>query len=481
MDSFIETRADTALSREIAARYRVDISGMDQASLRVHRERLTLCPRSVMGTPRDDVLVVHEIDGNTMWVPRQYGMQQWGGDAAVRDNTSNGVQMSPAARFDATLKKEQVDIVRQALEHLHPDVGRPTGAVLDLYCGFGKTVVALHIARRIGRRTIVLVHTTMLLTQWVERVRQFLGIEAGVIQRDRVDHDHDVVVGMLPSFHARDYGASVIDSFGLVIVDEAHHVPAATYFRTVSKLRPRHILGLTATPHRADGLTQLLYWTIGPCVCSLQREMNCDVSVECITYHGKSREILTRDGKPLLASMVTTLALSRTRNEMLASVIVQKARQGRRIIVLSDRVKQLHWLRERLAKEELTTGTCIAVTNAHDREVARTATVLLTTWCMSREGLDIPELDTLIMASPKSDVVQAIGRILRDAPAKQPPHVVDVCDGFSLFLNLQRKRAAYYRKQGFTVSQRSYELNSPGPLFSSASGNRNAVGGGDAV
>lgn len=481
MDSFIEARTDTALTREISARYRVDISGMDQACLRVHKERLTLCPRSVMGSPRDDVLLVHEIDGNSMWVPRQYGMQHWGADASVRDDTTHGAQMSPAARFAATLKHEQVDVVRQAMDHLLPDAGRPTGAVLNLYCGFGKTVVALHIARQIGRRTIVLVHTTMLLTQWVERVRQFLGVEAGVIQRDRVDHDHDVVVGMLPSFHAREYDAAVIDSFGLVIVDEAHHVPAATYFRTVSKFRPRHVLGLTATPHRADGLTQLLYWTIGPCVCSLEREVNSDVRIECITYHGKSREILTRDGKPLLACMVTTLALSRARNEMLTAVIVQKARQGRRIIVLSDRVKQLHWLRERLATEGVATGTCIAVTNAHDREAARSATVLLTTWCMSREGLDIPELDTLVMASPKSDVVQAIGRILREAPGKKPPHVVDVCDGFSLFLNLQRKRAAYYRKQGFAVSQRSYELNSPGPLLASTTSSRSGVGGGDEV
>lgn len=421
-----------------------------------------------MGTNRDDTLVAYEDVGDTMLVPRQYGMQEWGDDLSVTDLTTNGMPMSDECKFTATLKTEQEDVVTKAMRHLNPQAGRPTGAVMDLYCGFGKTVVALHIARKMGRRTLVLVHTTMLLTQWVERVAQFLGVTAGVIQRDKVDSERDVVVGMLPSFHARDYGAAVLDTFGLVVVDEAHHVPAATYFRTVCKLRPRHIIGLTATPQRADGLTQLLYWTIGPCVCSIQREMDSGVAVECVTFHGNMREILTRDGKPLLACMVTSLALSNKRNEMLASLILLKARQGRRLIVLSDRVKQLQCLQRALAKEDVTTGLCIATTSMPEREVAKRSTVLLTTWCMSREGLDIPELDTLVMASPKGDVVQAIGRILREAPCKQAPLIVDIFDGFSLFIGLQRRRACYYAKQGYSVSHRGYELNSPGPLAASA-------------
>ena len=449
MDEFVTRTAPAATPPAgcvNARRYAVPLAHLTPAEREMHQERLTLVPQTMMATGREEPLRVYETDETHLYVPRFYGIKTWGVDAAS-DGTTLGQPMARAA-FAGTLNGKQQEIVAAAMSHLAAPWA--CGVVLELYCGFGKTVVALWLARQLGRRCAVLVHTTLLLEQWRERVRQFLGIEAGVIQRNKVDHEHDVVVCMLPSLWSHDYDARVLDSFGTLIVDEAHHVPARTYYVGVSKLACRYTIGATATPKRADGLTELLYWTLGGNVCRVERSRNDDVRVECLHFEGAQRVVQGRDGNPIMSIMLNALAADRARNKRLVDKIVECYGAGHNIIVLSDRIAQLHAIREALG-DRCEVGVLISATPAAERVVSAGKRLILTTWPMAREGLDIPRLDCLVMATPKGDVEQAVGRILRAQAGKMRPFVVDVFDGFSLFLHLQQKRLRWYKKMGYDI------------------------------
>ena len=161
----------------------------------------------------------------------------------------------------------------EAVERTVAKLEAEGGGVLVLPCGFGKTTVALKISSRLGGRVLILVHKSVLLTQWRERIEQFLpGATVGVLQGAKMEADEsrDIVIGMLQSVHQR--GAEYKDmlvGFNLLIVDEAHRVPAATFFAAVSSVSARYTLGLTAPRRRRAHET--LYAALGNVAFQVER------------------------------------------------------------------------------------------------------------------------------------------------------------------------------------------------------------------
>jgi superfamily II DNA or RNA helicase len=300
-------------------------------------------------------------------------------------------------------------------------------------------------------------------------VRQFLpGASVGVIQQGRIESDADVVVGMVQSIAKRDYEEHVLSGFGLVVIDEAHHMAAPVFSRAMRKIHARYTLALSATPERRDGMDDLLRWSLGDIVFRVQRDAEL-VHVHSLLYECRRPAIcLGRDGRPVLARMLNALAEDPARNRLIVQHIAHLARQGRKIIVMSDRVAQLHVLDQLLVEvlggdgdgegggegEEgdggaVTRGFYTGKTPPAERQAAEHKQVIFTTYAMSREALDIPALDTLVMATPVGTVEQVVGRILRKHPDKQIPLVLDVVDPYSVFDCMRWKRRKYYAKQGY--------------------------------
>lgn len=446
----------------MGATYSVPLS--TNVNLNKHKKELTMVPLQTSysgSSPPLTFFAFEERDG-FLHVPRFYGYSQFG--KAETCSLTEGVAMD--LEFNGTLNDIQKTAVEASLASLRAE---PFGGVFVLPCGYGKTVCALFIAQQLKRRTLVLVHKSFLVSQWQERARMFLkDVSVGKIQQNVMDWDADVVIGMIQSVSKREYPQHVLDSFGLVVIDESHHMSAPVFSRALRVLSCKHVLGLSATPERKDGMTRLLYYSMGAVSHRVEREPE-HALVSCILFEAttKRKEIACGDGKVSLPLMLNALAKDIERNRVIASHIHRLMSVGRNIIVLSDRISQLEYISSLLfelgCKEE-DVSFYIGKTPASQREEATKRSCILSTYSMAKEGLDIPRLDTLVLASPKGDVIQATGRVQRKCEGKAIPLVVDIVDTFSVFETLRWKRWKFYKKQGFSCQSFS-SFNEDGVWF----------------
>jgi superfamily II DNA or RNA helicase len=416
--------------------------------LTIERTVSSVCPT------KPAPLVTTALDKPTgiLHLPRFAGLLHFG--VPQRDVRSTGVAMTPHLRFTGTLCAESPPQV-QATSAVVEQLSAIGGAMLVLPCGFGKTVCALWIAHNLKRRTLIIVHADALGAQWIERIRMFLpDAVIGRIQQDvLVVEGCDIVVCMMQSLLKRTYEPAMLASFGLVILDEAHHVAAPMFSKALPKLTARYVLGLSATPDRIDGCGVALEWLLGPIAFKAARVYE-RVRVHMITYtRGDQEELVNRRGDPLCSTMLTHMAADVVRTRLLVTIIMQQWRAQRNTIVLSDRLDQLSAMEEALTREGCdSVARVVGGTKAKDREKGFNAKVIMSTYTYAAEGLDIPRLDTLVMATPRGNIEQSVGRILRPYPNKREPTIFDVKDPFSLFEGMGWKRHRYYKSQSYCVT-----------------------------
>jgi superfamily II DNA or RNA helicase len=351
----------------------------------------------------------------------------------------SGTEGSPAnINFTGSLRQHQVEAVRRGFE--------AGNGVLSLDVGLGKTVCALALASEFKRRTLIVVHKGFLADQWIERIQQFCpGATIGRIQQDEFTIENDFVIAMIQTLCQRPFSPGAFKTFGTLIVDEAHHIAAQAFSQAMFLMAPRYTLGLTATPERKDGLTRLLYWFMGPEFFRLARTQQTQVTANRVPFTCKEfleAPPVTRFGKMDFSGVVTKLTLIPERNELLKNIVLKSL--GQHILVLTDRREHAFWLKENLKDSALYIGGL----DQKALDEAAKARIVIGTFSLAQEGLDIPTLDTVILATPHSDVKQAIGRILRGASR---PVIWDVVDSWSVLYSMWRKRLATYRELGIVV------------------------------
>ena len=241
---------------------------------------------------------------NHISIPRYWGQGEFGLDGLKdkRSDPSPGGMKFCGKLRDSTRQNEALTKAVTALK-------TTGGGILTLPCGYGKTTVALAIAARMKVRTMIVVHKEFLANQWRERIEQFCpGSRIGLVQQNTLDVEGDFVIAMLQSLAMKDYEPDVFDSIGMVIVDEAHHICAKVFSQALFKFCPKYTLGLTATPDRKDGLTDLLYWFLGPSILAIEREQRGRTVVNTTVFdceHYKTPPPVTRFGKVSLVQMIT--------------------------------------------------------------------------------------------------------------------------------------------------------------------------------
>ena len=245
-------------------------------------------------------------------------------------------------KFEGVLRSHQ----REAL-----DAFKGNG-VLCLPCGYGKTATGLAIACSLKRKTLIVVHKEFLANQWRERIEQFCPTSTvGLIQGDTWDVDgHNFVIAMIQTLYIREHSPDQFKMFGMVIVDEAHHIGAPAFSKTMFKLSPEYTLGLTATPERKDGLTCLLYWFLGNIFYETSSSQH-QLTLKKIDFDHesfRSGPILNKFGKVSMAHMVNHLVEIPERNELILKHIRDSVKRGRRVLLLSDRRGHCEWLYEKL-------------------------------------------------------------------------------------------------------------------------------------
>jgi hypothetical protein len=403
---------------------------------------LVVQPRGARGFPQPTAFKVFQESERALYVPRCYLVVAH----------SRLPQSAPTSlEFEGTLRPQQRASTAAYLDRVQ---ARGGAGMIVLGCGGGKTVLATHLIATLGVKTMVVVHKEFLMTQWRERIAQFLpGCRVGRIQGAHIDvEDKDVVMVSLKSLTVREYGG-VLDGFGFVIYDECHHMAARVFCQALFKTNFRYVLGLTATPDRKDGLRGVVEWFLGPVVWTPDEvTARPEVDVARLTHPHRADYVSALNGNMDRVQMIGQLCRSPERVAVVASTaatLIDGAPE-RCILLLSERrghLTSIHAALEEL-RPQLSLGYYVGGMTAAARAVTETgAQVILATFSMASEGMDIPRLNTLMLCSPKSDVVQSVGRILRRQHAH--PLIVDVLDDH--FENAARARRRCYSESGFRV------------------------------
>lgn len=330
------------------------------------------------------------------------------------------------------------------------------GTTLQADCGWGKTSASTEVIRRVGVSTAVLVHKNFLAKQWEDEIGAFIpGAKVGRIQGDRLDtgENCDVVICMIQTLLARDLPDEVFASFGMVVADEVHRASAPEWQRAISFFPGRYRLGVTATPDRRDGLSSVFLSNFGS-ICHIGQAERPQPRLE-VRYipHAvnPSDYMMYRGGqrKPHLPKLINALVANQRRTERILKDVHGAYEAGRRVLVLSHRLEQVAHFVEVLRSLKIDARPLVGGLTEAQQMAACEGDIVVGTFAMAAEGLDVPEFDTLFLATPQAAVEQAVGRILRVSPDKKQPLVVDYVDTqVGICVGMFRARSKVYRKLG---------------------------------
>jgi superfamily II DNA or RNA helicase len=373
----------------------------------------------------------------------------------LRDERSSGEPIEVA--FAGTLRLDQEAAVSGMLHH---DTG-----VLCAPTAFGKTVTAAAMIARRGVNTLVLVHRTELLKQWQERLQAFLGVGKGVVGtigggKARPTGKIDIAVMQSLSRHGE--VNPLVENYGQVIVDECHHVGAASFDAILKRTKARYVLGLTATPIRRDGQQPIIFMQCGPIRYSAAKPAGAPHDLEVLP-----RSRFTRIGLPTDAGIQDVfrhLAGDLARTQAIAAEAREAFEQGRKVLVLTERTEHLDAIKEaldglqaapfvlhgRMSKKQR--AALVAELDALPPDAPR---ILLATGKLVGEGFDHPPLDTLVLAMPvswKGTLQQYAGRLHREHASKTDVRIVDFVDtGHPALRRMWDKRQSGYRAMGYRI------------------------------
>jgi superfamily II DNA or RNA helicase len=434
------------------------------------------------------------------YLPRMWGLAEFG-----EAETSTIVDGNPI-REDLVFIGKPYDYQKEIVDNF---VMVGANGLICVPCGRGKTFMAINIARRLGRKFMVVVDKEFLLQQWSGELNALMpGIRIGIIQENKkqiglveevipvktipeiklelkelglkvggtkdellarlnearppikkTPVEYDCCIAMIQTLVQRDFDETDFRSFGFTIFDECHHLGAAHFSRALFKVQTKYMLGLSATPTRDDGLTKVFEWFLGkPVYWEKIREADPDVIVRKVEFESDdtayTKEPTDFRGDVVLPTLLTQILEYEPRNEMIDEVMKGLVlEKERRILVLSDRISHLERIERGLPK-----GTTVSYYIGGMKEDvreggAKTAQVLLGTYAMASEAMNIKTLNTMVMVSPRKKIEQSTGRILRvqkDARTVAPL-IVDIVDMHSVYQGQWLKRKAYYKKCAYKI------------------------------
>ena len=342
--------------------------------------------------------------------------------------------------------------------------------ILQSAAGSGKTQMAIQLIAKHGKRALFLTHTRDLLLQAKQRAEQYMDSSLfGTITEGKVNIGKGITFATVQTMCNLDL-AQYKDYWDVIIVDECHRVagtPTAVsqFSKVLNSLAARHKYGLSATVHRSDGLIQATFALLGDVVYTVPTEAVADKIMKVGIYPvptgvGLSRACLNTDGTINYAKMISHLCENFDRNALICDEIVRESSKS--CLILSDRLGHLETIMKLLPERMqpyavMVSGKMTTKTGKAEREKAiedmRTGKkkYLFATYSLAKEGLDIPCLERLYMATPQKDyavITQAIGRIARTSEGKSDPVCFDFVDDIQFLVKAYKKRCTTYRKNG---------------------------------
>lgn len=377
-----------------------------------------------------------------------------------KDFRTNGSPVHLSAKI-GTRDEEQERCFQEALAFLQ----KGQSGVLQAGTGTGKTILAYLLMARLKRTTCVVVPKDDLVDQWIERGEQALGlkpVEIGRIQGDTCDvQGKPIVIASLKSvFKENRYPPWVYRYFGLLVIDEVHRIGADMMSDVMHRFYAAQRLGLSATPKRQDGKDLLIETHIGP-IRVIGKKLMLKPKIIVVPALWKcprdkfGKQIPHTPGR--IVKVLQSIARSGPRNSQLCRVVQAAYQKGRRTVLFADHIEHLEMLEMLLPQfgiKPTDIGRYYGPTTKAQNDVASQKRVILATPGKMAEGTDIPQLDTLVLATPRSNIEQIVGRILRLHPDKKPPIVFDFTDDDSPILRAYaKKRRQFYMRIGAEIAE----------------------------
>ena len=394
-------------------------------------------------------------------------LQKYGIKYVFKDERVYGTGLE--VKCSKELRKEQVPALEAFLNH---DIGIFAGAT-----SVGKTVIAEKLIEARKEKTLIIVNNTNLLEQWEKALKEDMTISNNIKKREGkrlnvsgvgvLGNQRDTMTGLIDVVTFQSLFSQfpeMVKEYGMVIIDECHHVAADTYCLPLQELKAKYVYGLTATDKRRDKLDKYIYWLCGPVIAEysadklayergisqyfVPRFTNSSLSIECEksnNYIGKIKE-LTKDN---------------SRNEQILADAMSLLERGRKILILTQLVEHVMILKEKLQERGLHSIAIVGSMSRSERkdsiseikENTDGKSIIISTGQYLGEGTDIPYLDTLLMATPISwegKVSQFVGRIAREYEGKQNTLIYDYVDFcIPLFYTMYQKRIKTYSSLGY--------------------------------
>ena len=437
------------------------------------------------------------------YLPREWAIQHFG--QAEESVLSEGSDLSDeSAKFIGKPYDYQTDIINMYLK-------APRNGLICVPCGKGKTFMALNIASQIKKRFLIVVDKEFLMNQWKNEIKNLMpNITIGILQGDTCQVGSEVIespepnvsdmkeilkqnklkvngtktelierlkehnieykkpsrtvtyectICMIQTLCLRDYHTNFFRNYGFTIFDECHHLGAQYFSKTLQKVQTKKMLGLSATPKREDGLTKVFEMFLGkPIYWEKVRDPDPTVQVKAvhITCQDPNYTKIPYDykGDIVIARLITFIVECKERNEEIVRWIHEIcADKNRKLLILSARIEHLRVL-DSMVNSEISRSYYIGGMKEEERETgAQNSQLLLASYSMASEAMNIKALNAVILASPRSNVEQSTGRILRVRISERivEPLIVDIIDPHDPTMSQWKRRLTYYKKCNYNI------------------------------
>ena len=428
------------------------------------------------GPEKEAAFPVYRENTNKIYVPRFYGIARYGTPGKTEVGLGSEIDLT----FQKPLRDYQEKIIGVYVDHVlnkcirnerHGGDERNkrnevtgeschNGGILEVPCGRGKTVMALKIISLLKQKTLIIVHKEFLMNQWIERIAEFLpGARVGKIQAQVFDvADKDIVIGMIQTMYDKEFPQEAMSTFGLTIIDEVHRIGSEQFSKALLKTVTHYMLGISATVDRKDGLTRVLHMFIGDKIYSEAREDTDEVTVRAIQYKTDDAEFLEPEldfrGQPKFSTMISKLCAYNRRSDFVVRVLgnLVEENSDSQIMILAHNRSLLTYLHDAIEYRKIAEcGYYVGGMKQADLQATESKQIVLATYAMAAEALDIKTLSTLVMVTPKTDIIQSVGRILR--VKHDNPMVIDIVDPHDIFQNQWVKRRQYYKRCNYRIVQ----------------------------
>ena len=529
--------------------YRINLKNISKEDLNLIKKQLTLVPKVHKDFIKNVIKYkCYSINEKYIYLPKYWALEKIG--EPKKNLLKRGEYFNQKLETIYPPRPFQVEIIDKTYKQLK-EIG---GGIITVSCGQGKTYMSINISTLINQKTLILVHTSVLLDQWMDRIKYFIpNAKIGIIQGKKFDIENkDYVIAMLQTI-IRSKSEEDFKSFGLTIYDEAHHMAAPSFSKAFPIVSSKYNLGLSATPKRSDNLQNIFYWNIGP--TSFESFTNDKFAiVKNINFTDDNYvEKYNWMGSIDLHKLHIQIIENDFRNKMIIKQLINLSKQGRQILVLSKLIDHLRTLKTNFCKKKyyknyprkiifeickkkkinkkcfslicsfikipVTCGYYIGgmkqsvdqsvyskthkeldqlifnniekikpenlkyIYNKNNKlrkkinlnredkiniveeanieieiddsieslEKSSKCDILFASYQLVSEGTDIATLNTLIMTTPKKQIQQVVGRILR-AKTKFTPLILDIVDSsFSVYKNQSFYRNRYYRKCNYSI------------------------------